>query len=110
VPVGQRYLLATAWSRAGRRLVAQQASLLPARPHGAAELLLIALSRNVWLAPAAGGGAAGAHIGDGDVGVGLVLPWLLTREAVEEINAMRRGLSGCLGAHPRDHGESSASL
>ena len=80
VPVGQRYLLATAWSRAGKRLVAQQASLLPARPHGAAELLLLALSRNVWLAPAAGGGAAGAHIGDSDLGLGLVLPWLLTRE------------------------------
>ena len=109
-PVGQRYLLATAWSRAGKRLVAQQASLLPARPHGAAELLLLALSRNVWLAPAVGGGAAGAHIGDGDVGLGFVLPWLLTREAVEEINALRRALSGCLGAHPRDQGESGASL
>ena len=54
-----RYLLASAWSRAGaKRLVAQQATLLPSRPIGAAELLLVTFSRNVWLVPAPGGGAA----------------------------------------------------
>ena len=74
---GPRYLVAAAWSRTGGhgggeatassaglgaplKLVAHSATLLPSRPAGAAELLVIGLSRYVTLRAAeVGGGPAG---------------------------------------------------
>lgn len=97
------------------KLVAHHASLLPSKPAGAAELLLMALSRSVRLASAGAGsgssGAVAAHLGDGDGGgLWLPLPWLLTPSAVEELNGLRRALSATLGPEPKEQGEGAAAL
>lgn len=132
---GRRYLVAAAWSRAGGgapssaggnanlvesatsaglvsqvKLVAHSATLLPVRPSGAAELLIVALSRFVTLRPSeAGEGAIAAYVADGDIGLWLPLPWLLTPSALDEINGLRAGLSAALGADPSSAGGASAA-
>ena len=139
---GRRYLVAGGWSRAGghgpssgeaaaaaagagagagggrilgtqAKLVAHSASLLPCKPHGCAEALILALSRFVTLRLAPdGSGAVAAYVADGAGGAGLwlPLPWMLDLVAIEEINALRAALSATLGETPAAQGESAASL
>ncbi|KOO25951.1 putative ATP-dependent RNA helicase ythdc2-like protein [Chrysochromulina tobinii] len=134
---GRRYLVAAAWSRAGggppsstagpsgpaeatatsaglvsqSKLVAHSATLLPARPKGAAELMIVAFSRHVILRPTeTGDGALAAYVADGDVGMWVPLPWLLTPSALDEINSLRAALSAALGTTPAASGASAAAL
>jgi len=111
---GERFLLAAAWSRGASqsKLIAQSAALLPAKPGGAAQLLMVALSRAVRLLPAPdGSGAVAAQLADaGQRGVAFTLPWLLKATEVDELNALRAALSALVGAHPREAAESASSV
>mmetsp|Transcript_1523 Transcript_1523/g.5426 ORF Transcript_1523/g.5426 Transcript_1523/m.5426 type:complete len:431 (+) Transcript_1523:647-1939(+) len=112
----ERLLLATAWSRAGyrKKLLAHGATLLPAKPAGAAQLLALTFSRHVRLlappadaAPAAGGAIA-AQVADGERAVAFALPWLLRRADLDAINELRAALSGSVGERPAAGGGPAA--
>jgi len=114
----ERLLLATAWSRAGyrKKLLAHGATLLPAKPAGAAQLLALTFSRHVRLlappadaAPAAGGAIA-AQVADGERAVAFALPWLLRRADLDAINELRAALSGSVGERPAADGEPAAAI
>lgn len=107
----QRFLLASAWSSAagGLKLIAQSPSLLPNKPKGAAQLLILLFSRAVRLLPSPWGGAWGAQLADGDRGLAFALPWILSPEEVLDLNAMRAALSGSVGARPKANGESATA-
>lgn len=73
--------------------------------------MIVALSRYVTLRPSEDGrGAVAAYVADGDVGLWVALPWLLTPPAIDEINELRATWSGALGAAPTTEGESAAAL
>lgn len=117
-----RFLLATAWSRAGyrKKLLAHGATLLPSKPSGAAQLLILILSRSVRLigppdmSDAAEGGAPRAaiavQVADGEHSIGLALPWLLLPADLDNINELRVALSRCTGDNPAEEGEPAAAL
>lgn len=118
-----RFLLATAWSRAGyrKKLLAHGATLLPSKPTGAAQLLILLLSRSVRLigppgtadAAAAGGApraALAVQVADGKHSISLALPWLLQPCDLDNVNELRTALSLCTGDNPAAEGESAAAL
>jgi hypothetical protein len=73
--------------------------------------MIVAFSRHVILRPTeTGDGALAAYVADGDVGMWVPLPWLLTPSALDEINSLRAALSAALGTTPAASGASAAAL
>ena len=112
-----RYLLATAWrylqTAQSPRLIAQHASLMPRKPTGAAELMLLAFSRRVLLRAAgdvASDVAIVAVVCDRELFLTVPLPWQLRPADLAAVNELRRVLSGTLGAQPKEKGESASEL
>lgn len=104
-----RYLLATSWRQHGSKMIAQHASLLPRRPAGAAELMLLVCSRAVRLLAVDGVGVL-ALVGEREAPTPVSLPWQLSPADVEGINQLRAAVSRTLGASPRGEGESASAL
>ena len=77
--------------RVSVKLIAQSAALLPAKPGGAAQLLMVALSRAVRLLPAPDefGAVAASWLTPANA-ASPTLPWLLKASEVDELNACAR--------------------
>jgi len=72
---------------------------------------VLAFSRFVTLRAAEDGtGAVAAFVADGTTGLWISLPWLLTPQGVEDINALRKSISATLSSNPASDGESAANL
>ena len=118
----ERFLLATAWSRAGyrRKLLAHGASLLPSKPVGAAQLFILTFSRFVSLItlpenpamPTCGtpSAAVAVLVGDGEHTIRFALPWLLRASDLVAINELRAALSASVGEDPATEAEPAAAL